>query len=289
MFDSNGVLTDRARGILFWATISMIALVAIVIMVTLVRAVSGIVSANREPPSLAPSDVSVCAGQQQQFTTTGDEDTKWEATGGTITDDGLFTAGERAGDYVVTISRGLLQREPEAAVHVVLCTPVPTLTPTVVSPTSVPATPTPTEMATAEATLPPAGADARGDVGDYQTGAPVADVPPGVDISEASPGSDLLIDLQPSLGVPEPLDGWSDEGEILLWISLYEPVSSPPSAYTDWLFAIDADGDDATGRAPGGARINPEIGDDVVVGVTYDTATGEYEPYWLVWDVAQDL
>lgn len=289
MFDSNGVLTDRARGILFWVTISLIALVAIVIMVTLVRAVTRIVSSNRELPTLAPSEVNVCAGKQQQFATTDDGDVTWEATGGTISEDGVFTAGDKSGDYAVTVSRGWLVRESEAIVHVILCTPAPTLMPTaVVTSTPIPATPGPTDTAIPEATVSPAGADARGDVGSYETGAPVADVPPGVDIREASPGSDLRINLQPSLGVPESLAGWPDEDEILLWISLYEPISSPPTAYTDWLFAIDADGDVATGRPAGSARINPDIGDDAVLGVTYDAATGEYDPYLLVWDAAQE-
>jgi hypothetical protein len=55
----------------------------------------------------------------------------------------------------------------------------------------------------------------------------------------------------------------------------------------DWLFALDLDGNSATGRPVGAARINPDFGDEAVIGVLYDPATATYAPYFLVWNPAQ--
>ena len=42
-------------------------------------------------------------------------------------------------------------------------------------------------------------------------------------------------------------------GEVLLWITLYEPIPAAPTVFTDWLIALDLDGDRATGRPAGAA------------------------------------
>jgi len=169
-------------------------------------------------------------------------------------------------------------------------TPTPTNTPT---PTRTPI-PSPTATPTPEPspTPPP---DRQGDVGIYESGAPIEAPPAGVDIRAASAEVDLRVALQPVEGVPAELLDWAaeveaeGEDEVLLWIALQEPVPDPPAVYMEWLFALDLDGDMATGRPVGSARINPDLGMEVAVGVFYEPATGEYTPYFLVWDSAQGV
>ncbi|MCK4472437.1 MAG: hypothetical protein KAW49_11715, partial [Anaerolineae bacterium] len=64
-------------------------------------------------------------------------------------------------------------------------------------------------------------------------------------------------------------------------------VPDPPEVYTEWLFALDLDGDTTTGRPVDSARINPDLGTEAAVGVYYDPAGEEYASYFLVWDPAQ--
>jgi len=111
-------------------------------------------------------------------------------------------------------------------------------------------------------------------------------VPAGVDIRAASVGPDLQLSLQPTAGVPAELTGWAAEGETLLWIALYEPFPAAPAVYTDWLFALDLDGNTATGRPAGAARINPDLGTEAAIGVSYNLTTGAFEPYFWIWDPA---
>ena len=272
------MLNDRSRIVLFWFTIGMMILVAVVAVTTILRACGSSVST---PPPLAirPAETSLCTGEQHQFTIEEDVPVTWDATGGTISEGGLFTASDVPGDYTVTATRQGSRQADQASVHVVACTPAPTPVP---SPTPAPtATPTPEPTPT---TPPP---DPQGDVGAYESGAPVAVSPAGVDIRAASVSADMRVDLQPSTGVPEELAGWAAEGEVLLWIALYEPFPAAPAVYTDWLFALDLDGDVTTGRPAGAARINPDLGTEVAVGVSYDPASGGYETYFWVWDPAQ--
>jgi hypothetical protein len=182
---------------------------------------------------------------------------------------------------------------PDALPPSEAATPLPTPT---TAPTQVPAadvTPTATPAPESSPTPPPEPSptqpspDPQGDVGTYADGTTVDGVPAGVDISGASAGGDLSIVLQPTEGVPEPLVGWATDEEILMWISLYEPVPDPPTVYTEWLFALDLDGDTGTGRPVNSARINPDLGMEVAVIAYYDPAEGEYVPYYLVWDPNQ--
>ena len=96
----------------------------------------------------------------------------------------------------------------------------------------------------------------------------------------------MRVNLRPVVGIPAELVDWVADGEVLLWFTFYEPVLNPP-AYSDWLFVLDLDGDAATGRSAGSARINPDLGDEAVLGVLYDPALDEYQSYFLVWDPAQ--
>jgi hypothetical protein len=107
-----------------------------------------------------------------------------------------------------------------------------------------------------------------------------------VDIRAASVDADLRVALQTTARVPAELSGWA-EGEVVLWIALYDAIPDPPAAYTEWIFALDLDGDVGTGRPVGSVRINPDIGVEVTVGVYYDPVKGAYGYYSLVWDPAQ--
>ncbi len=273
MFDERG-LTDRARGILFWFTIVMIAVVAIIAIVVILRACSTILSPVEEQAGLAiiPTEVSLCPGDQRQFTLQEGGEAAWEATGGTVTQSGLYTAGVAPGDYTVRASRDT--QDATAIVHVVACTPTPTYIPTIV----------PTETA-----VPPTAApdlDPQGDVEVYETEALVASAPAGVDIRTGSVQFDNLHALlQPTAeGVPEELAGWASEGEALIWISLYDPIPDPPALTTRWIFVLDLDGNTATGRAPGTLKVNRGLGDEVAVLLTY--SGGAYNVEDWVWDSA---
>lgn len=154
-------------------------------------------------------------------------------------------------------------------------TPVPTKTPT---PTYMPtATPSPVPS-------PTRTSDPQGDVGDYESGDPVGGIPNGVDIRTASVGDDLRVALQPIEGVPAELVEWAMEDDVLLWMALYDPVPDPPTTFTDWVFVLDLDGDVDTGRPVGTLRVNPDLGYEVAIGVSYNDSSAEYEPYFLVWD-----
>lgn len=162
-------------------------------------------------------------------------------------------------------------------------TPIPTNTPV---PTQTPLSPfTPSPVSEASPTpIPPS--DSQADVVSYVSLVPVQDVPAGVDIRAASVAPDLRVALQTTEGVPTELSGWSED-QVRLWISLYDPVPDPPTIYTEWLFALDLDGDVGTGRPVGSLRINPDLGIEVAVGAYYDPDSGGYETYFLIWDPAQ--
>jgi hypothetical protein len=281
MFDSKGMLTDRARGILFWITIGLVGIVGVLVVITIVQSCSRVMDQTTGGPAISPREVSLCTGQVQQFTADGEA--VWEASGGTIGQDGLFRAPDTVGEVKIVASTGSFpRRSTEAVVRVTACTPVPTATPAV-------PTPTPTAVPSV-ASVTPVPVDPQGDVASYEGGAAADDFPPGVDLSAASPDTDLRIDESLYPEAPAGLAQWVAEGELLLWLSLFDPVPSPPSVFTDWSFALDVDGNLETGRSPGSARVNPDIGDDAVLGVTFNTATGDYEPYLLVWDAdAEDL
>jgi len=272
------MLNDRMRVTLFWFTIAMIAVVAIVAVITILQTCGGPMPAE-PPPPISPSEVTLCPGAQQQFTLEGEAEVIWQATGGTVNQSGLFVAGGVPGDYTVSAARSESGPATEATVHVVTCTPVPTRTPV---PTVAPS-PTPTPEPTP---IPPA--DPQGDVTAYESGAPIEAPPPGLDIRAASAADDLKVVLQPIAGVPEALTGWAGENDVLLWISLYEPVPTSLAVYTDWLFVLDLDGDTTTGRPAGSARINPDLGTEAALGVSFNATAGQYEPYFWVWDPAQD-
>jgi hypothetical protein len=131
--------------------------------------------------------------------------------------------------------------------------------------------------------------DARDDVRTYEGNLPDATVPAGVDLRMASVAPDGAVSLQPPVGTPTELIEWVNQGEVLLWMVLYEPIPDPPAVYTYWLFALDLDGNTATGRTPDSARINPDLGDEAAVGVYFDPATGALVPDLSVWAPDQQV
>lgn len=157
--------------------------------------------------------------------------------------------------------------------------PIPTNTP---GPTPTD-TPVPTEKPLPTPIIQVAQADAQADVVSYNNLTLVQDVPAGVDIRAASVAPDLQIALQAVESIPAELSGWA-EGEVVLWVALYDPVPNPPSAYTEWLFVLDLDGNIETGRPPGSLHTNPDLGVEIAIGADYDPGTGSYETYSLVWD-----
>lgn len=272
------MLKHRTRLILFWVTIVLIFAVALALIVTIVRLWNRVYSKEAPVLAIAPTDVTVCAGGTQHFTASSDQ-VVWEATGGSITEDGLFVAGQMAGDYQVSVRDDRGVRTARANVHVIMCTPTPmpaTLTPTRALPTPTPQ-PSPETVILVE--------DPQGDVKTYGGGVPAQPIPAGIDIRQASIGPELRVQVGLSENTPAELRGWVQEGELLFWLVTYEPV--PEDVYPNWVFALDTDANQETGRAPGSARINPDLGDEAALNLYYDGERGEYVAELLVWSPVQ--
>jgi hypothetical protein len=173
-------------------------------------------------------------------------------------------------------------------------TPMPTAVPTsvpesteVVAPTEAPTLPPSPPPPPSPEPSPTPVFDGQGDVGVYGSGVLVEGVPGGVDIRSANVDIDLRLSLQPDDQVPAELVQWASEGEVLLWLSFYDPIPDPPPVFTDWVFVLDVDGDAATGRPVGTAQINPDLGYEAAIGVSYNDTSDAYERYLLVWDPAR--
>jgi len=276
------VLSDRMRTIFYWVTVGVIISVVAAALFTILRGCGGqALPEETEVPELvvSPGEVTLCLGQSQEFSVNSDR-VSWVASGGTMSESGVYVPGTAVGDFIIEAQEEDSRRTAEAIVHLQMCTPTPppTFTPLpTVAPTATPV-PVPT-LAPVE--------DAQGDVGTYDSGALVAGVPGGVDIRSASVALDLSVSLTPAAGVPDALAGWAQQNEGIIWMTLWSPIPETPSVYTQWLAALDLDGNIATGRPAGAGRINPDFGDEMAIGLDFDPATGSYEPYYLIWDSAQ--
>ncbi|MBN1976718.1 MAG: hypothetical protein JW918_04890 [Anaerolineae bacterium] len=166
--------------------------------------------------------------------------------------------------------------DAESPVSVMPTAPPPTWTP---APTEVP----PTEEPTPEPTVPAFAVDAQGDAVVYETGNPVEEIPAGIDIRVASIGAGMAVALESPEEVPEALAGWASGDEVLLWVQLYESIPEEPAEKLEWFFALDMDGDTATGRPAGQRPINPDMGYEVAIALAYDPGTDAYSTYCLVW------
>jgi len=268
------MLGERTQAILSWITILVVVTLVVSAMASILNI---LIRTERESSSLEihPAEVTLCPGEQVLFTTESPlEGGEWAATGGTITADGHYIAGELPGNYEVRLA-GPEGAQGRAVVHVVLCTPTPLLLPT---PTTTPA-PTSTPPPT-----PIAAADSQGDLVTYTGGAVAAQPPPGVDIRNASVAADRHVELATAQELPGQLAQWAQQGETILWIALYEPIPEVPPAYTEWLFVLDVDGNTSTGRPAGSRPINPDLGDEVAVAMFYDPTTETFDTYLLIWD-----
>jgi len=271
------MLTQQMRQVLLWVTA---AVVVVVVVSGMASVLTFLIHPERRGAfalAMQPAEVALCQGEQVVFTADSSlEDMEWAATGGTVDSSGLYTAGELPGDYEVQVA-GAGGERGRAIVHVGVCTPTPTPVPT----STYTPVPTPTLAPT-----PIPEVDPRGDAGTYTAGSVVAQPPGGVDIRNASVAADGRVVLGAPEGLPTELAEWAQEGEVVLWISLYEPIPDSLTVRTDWLFVLDLDGNTATGRPVGSVSINPDLGDEVAIGVYYDPLGMAYVPYFLVWDPA---
>jgi len=269
------------RTILFWVTIILIMGVVLIALFTILRGCGGPAPVEEERAEMvvSPAEVNVCLGQSQKFLVNSDSVT-WVASGGTMSDDGMYIPGSEIGDFIIEAQEEGSRRKAEAIVHIMMCTPtpLPTFTPL--------PTLAPTQTPVPQPTVPPIE-DAQGDVETYESGAPVEGAPSGVDIRSANIGLDLSVVLEPGPDLPDVLVDWVQQGDAVVWMTLWSPIPETPGVYTQWLAALDLDGNVATGRPAGAGRINPDFGDEVAIGLEFDPSTGEYEPHLLVWDSNQ--
>ncbi len=270
------MLNDQLRRVLTWVTIGVVAVVVISGMVTLLLGLIG-EDGDTPVPNILPADTTLCQGDTLRFQIEqAAGDVEWAATGGQISADGLYTAGDLPGDYEVQAA-GPVGERGRAIVHIVACTPTPTATPT----------PTPTPISTVAPTATPAPSpDPQGDVAMYSGGAATAQTFAGIDMRNASIQPDGRVSFN-TLELPPELAAWAAPDEVVLWIALYDAIPEAPPVYTEWVFVLDLDGNAATGRPAGSRPINPDLGDEVALAVFYDPALGSYDTYLLVWNAAQ--
>jgi hypothetical protein len=227
----------------------------------------------------------------------------WTATGGEIGPEGFYVAPDTPGDYQIIAQHPNSSYRAAATVHVVAAgvtaepLSIPTETTAPIQPTAMLAT-TPTVTPTATASSSPTSAptqtsapastlffDAADDLVDFDTLAPIAAAPPGTDIrATCFDGERQLVQA-----IPKELTGdisdWDMESNVILWITFQEPVPEIPDMERYWIFALDVDGDTATGRPVSEGIINPDIGVEATIGVHSNPAAGiELAPYALIWN-----
>ncbi|MCS7281743.1 MAG: hypothetical protein NZ769_00030 [Anaerolineae bacterium] len=268
------MLGPRLRSALTYVTLATVATVLISAMASILL---GALRPSGAPSALLlePAEVNLCPGDTVRFAAPFPV-SRWAATGGTIGPDGVYTAGERLGNYEAR-AVGTGGERGYAYIHVVLCTPTPPPTPTPLpTPTPVP-TPTPT---------PVPEADPAGDLTVYLSGA-AANAPfNGLDIRNAPLAPDGRLDLQAPLPFPD-LAAWVQAGEQVFWVTLQAPIPETLPVRADWFFVLDLDGNPQTGRPPGTRPANRGLGDEVAVGVYYDPTVGGFRSYLLLWNAAR--
>ncbi len=267
------MLTPPVRTLLTWLTLLVVA-------VMLISGLAGILRMLARPSrsfsalSIAPPEVTLCAGESVTFAAAPLPAARWAATGGTIGADGRYIAGNLPGNYEVQ-AVGPQGERGRAYIHIVICTPTPPPTPTPI-PTP---TPTPTPPPT-----PIPEADPAGDLFVYNTGAAASAPFDGLDIRNSAFAADSRL---LTAGLPSELAGWAQEGETVLWMALHTPIPEGMPVRADWFFVLDLDGNPGTGRPPGTRPVNQGLGDEVAVGLYYDPTDGAFHSYLLLWNAAR--
>jgi hypothetical protein len=260
------------------------------------------------PPAtfdISPSEVTLLPGQGWQFQAVHEgrsvHGIQWAATDGTIGAEGFYIAPPEPGDYQIIAQHPSKPYSAVAMVHVVQDTTItevpsdlPTLTQTATVPTETPAPPTPTpKQPTSTPTQTPTPTpipetlfDDSGDLFDFNTLQPFTYTLPGSDIKLACLDEDLRLMRTVPPELASEVGDWNTEENLILWITLYEPVSATLNVETSWLFALDTDNDPATGRPPGSGQINPELGTEVTIGVHSAASDVGFDPYMYVWKAA---
>ena len=256
---------------------------------------------------ILPSEVTLYPGEGCQFrAVAGDRlmpGVKWTASDGDIGPEGFYVAPDTPGDYQIIAQHPNSEYRTAVTVHVVAANeagteqpPNPTETAIPIQTTTVPTTastvtpaspthspsPAPTQTSTSASTV---FLDAAGDLVSFDTLEPVAIAPPGTDIRAACFNSEGQL----MRAIPDELAGevsdWDTEENLVLWLTFHEPVPTVPDVERYWIFALDVDGNTATGRPVDEGKINPDIGVEVTIGVHSNPAAGiELAPYIMVWN-----
>ncbi len=247
------MLTPPVRTLLTWLTILVVAIMLLSGLAGALRLLAR-PSGSSAALSVAPPEVTLCAGESVTFAAAPFPAARWAATGGTIGADGRYTAGDLPGNYEVQ-AVGPQGERGRAYIHIIICTPTP---------------------------IPEA--DPAGDLFVYNTGAAASAPFDGLDIRNSAFAADgrLL-----TAGLPSELAGWAQEGETVLWMALHTPVPERMPVRADWLFVLDLDGNSGTGRPPGTRPVNQGLGDEVAVGLYYDPTDGAFHSYLLLWNAAR--
>jgi hypothetical protein len=231
---------------------------------------------------------------------------KWMATGGDIGPEGFYVAPDTPGDYQIIAQHPNSSYRSAATAHVVATDGITTEQPPGPTESTHPGQPTPASTATLAMTptgptveptpVPPTTVSTRtpspspsflfdnvGDLASFDTLVPIAIAPPGTDIRAVCfDGGRQLVRTIPGELAGE-ISDWNTEENLILWLTFHEPVPTASDMERYWIFALDADGNTATGRPVGEGIINPDIGVEATIGVY--SATGiELAPYALVWN-----
>jgi hypothetical protein len=261
---------------------------------------------------ISPGEIILTPGEGWQFRAVAGERTmpgvKWTATGGDIGPEGFYVAPDTPGDYQIIAQHPNSSYRAAATVHVVntenagteqsispteSVTSVQPTTAFTTAPKATPAEQTPAEPTSAPTTAPTQTSspspsiffDGVGDLVSFDTLEPVSVAPPGTDIRAAcfSGGRQLMRTIPAELAGE--ISDWDTEENLILWLAFHQPVPTASDMERFWIFALDTDGDTATGRPVGEGIINPDIGVEATIGVHSDPATGiELAPYILVWN-----
>ncbi|MBN1976698.1 MAG: hypothetical protein JW918_04780 [Anaerolineae bacterium] len=249
---------------------------------------------------ILPGEVTLHPGEGCQFrAVAGDRlmpGVKWTASDGDIGPEGFYVAPDAPGDYQIIAQHPNSEYRTAVTVHVVAAdensteqppnpteTAIPTIASTVTS--AAPAhspSPAPTQTSASVSTV---FFDAAGDLVSFDTLGPVAFAPPGTDIRAACFASERQL----MRTVPEELAGkvsdWDTKENLVLWLTFHEPVPTVPDMERYWIFALDVDGNTATGRPIDEGKINPDIGVEVTIGVHSNPTAGiELSPYIMIWN-----